>query len=132
KSAGLWPQCFASSPYSPCSHARRFVLATPASAQGVIQTMKRLVLVGALALGALACEPSIPRETPPSVIIAQFDPAASPAVVPTPNDLAMGTNGKLSVPVPPGASAADVDFIAFLNTLDGYPANSTASVTFSG
>jgi hypothetical protein len=93
--------------------------------------MKRLLLAAALGL-VWACTPDIPNTPAASYITARFDPSASPAVVPAPNDLATGADGKLSVPVPAGASGADKAFYAWLDTLNGFPTVATATVTFDG
>jgi hypothetical protein len=89
-----------------------------------------------LAVAALvsACDPSIKQVANQSfAVTARFDPAQDPPVVPTPNDLATDPKtALLNVPVPPGASEADQQFIAYLNTLDGYPTSVTGNETFSG
>ena len=62
---------------------------------------------------------------------ARFDPAASPPVVPAPNDLATDpSTGLLAVPLPPNASDADKALVDYLNTLDGFPADSPGEATF--
>lgn len=85
---------------------------------------------------AFACTPDIAQDTPAdttSSIEVLFDPAAAVPVVPAPNDLAKDrTTGKLAVPDAPGASDAQKEFNAYLNTLDNFPFESTASVTTSG
>jgi hypothetical protein len=93
--------------------------------------MQRRILFAVAALLA-ACDPNIPQNTTSTVITARFDPSQDPPVVPTPNDLATGPDGLLSIPVPPDATAADKDFYAYLDTLDGYPVNATAQATFDG
>lgn len=93
--------------------------------------MKRL-LVAALAFLA-ACAPDIPNTPPTAVVTARFDPSATPPVVPSPNDLATNPKtGLLAVTLPTGATGADRAFVAWLNTLDGFPAAAAASVTFDG
>src|SRR5690348_2131965 len=92
---------------------------------------RKLLAVAAL---VAACDPHIKQEANQSTAtIARFDPSQSPPVVPTPNDLATDPmTGLLAIPVPPGASEADQQFIAYLNTLDGYPTTVTGNETFSG
>jgi hypothetical protein len=85
-----------------------------------------------LALAAAACAPEIPYEPPTQIIVARFDPAATPPIVPTPNDLVTNpTTGLLNVPIPSDASGADRSFYEWLNTLTGFPASASASATFS-
>lgn len=63
-----------------------------------------------------------------------FDPAAIPARLPTPTDLAVNpTTGLVNTPVPPGASPAYAEFITeYLNTLNGFPVASTSVAELSG
>ncbi|MDP3233937.1 MAG: hypothetical protein Q8N26_14245 [Myxococcales bacterium] len=58
-----------------------------------------------------------------------FDPSATPPRVPTPTDLAINpATGRVSAPVPPGASPAYAEFITdYLNTLNGFPVASIAT-----
>lgn len=90
--------------------------------------MKKLWLVGALSVGASACAPDIAQDDPPDVVLAQFDPSASPAVVPSPNDLAFDENTKrVNAPINPLASPAEQEFTRdYLNTLNGFPASAVA------
>ncbi|MBL8923490.1 MAG: hypothetical protein JNJ54_31845 [Myxococcaceae bacterium] len=89
----------------------------------------RIVLVAAL---AVACAPELPNTPPGEFVVARFDPSAAIPVVPTPNDLVTNpATGLLSVPVPAEASAPDRWFYDWLNTLNGFPAAATASVTFT-
>ncbi|MBX7097809.1 MAG: hypothetical protein K1X89_08860 [Myxococcaceae bacterium] len=94
--------------------------------------MRRLALAAVSVL--VACAPDIPTTPPPTVITARFDPAAVPAVVPTPNDLATDpATGLLAVPVPMNAGPADTEFITdYLNGLDGFPTGASAACTFDG
>ncbi|QRN98260.1 hypothetical protein JRI60_04095 [Archangium violaceum] len=92
--------------------------------------MRKLWVAGVLALGAVACE----KETQPAtgisdVVVAEFDPAAVPPIVPTPNDLAINPEtGLVDAPVDPNASAAQQEFTRdYLNTLDGFPTTAVAS-----
>ncbi len=65
----------------------------------------------------------------PSVLFA-FDPAAASPVVPSPNDLAI-VGGKVHAPVNPAWSDAYKEFTTdYLNTLNGFPAASTATASF--
>lgn len=91
--------------------------------------MKKLLLVGALTLGAASCAPEIDQQEAPDVVLADFNPAGSPAVVPTPNDLAIdSTTGLVNAPIDPSAPAAQQEFTRdYLNTLNGFPVSATAS-----
>ena len=83
---------------------------------------------------ALACEPPVSTPpAPPPVAVALFDPLATPAVVPTPNDLAFtgGDGVHLNPPDVPGESAAQASLNQYLRMLDGFPTSSTAMTTFS-
>ncbi|MBZ4420472.1 hypothetical protein [Myxococcus sp. RHSTA-1-4] len=93
--------------------------------------MKKVLFLGALALGASACQPDIAQDPPPAavdLVVAEFDPAAKPAaIVPTPNDLAI-KDGLVNAPINPNAPAAEQYFTRdYLNTLDGFPTSVTAS-----
>jgi dienelactone hydrolase len=96
--------------------------------------MRKVLFLGALALGVSACEPDIAQDPPPAAVdrvVAEFDPAASPAVVPTPNDLAINpATGLVNAPVNPSSPAAEQYFTRdYLNTLDGFPTSVSASTT---
>ena len=95
--------------------------------------MKRLAFVTVLVVSA-ACTPKIEKNTtPPAQIQARFDPAATPPVVPAPNDLAIDpVTGKVVLPLPAGASGADQELVEHFSHLDGFPADSSASATFTG
>jgi hypothetical protein len=105
-----------------------------------------LVLLG-------ACAPDIQQDPAPStdVVIVNFDPAHTDpatgepdAIVPLPNDLAradattgeIAPGAKIKVPPPPSSRPypdAQKEFDQqYLQTLDGFPYESTASVTTSG
>jgi hypothetical protein len=105
-----------------------------------------LVLLG-------ACAPDIQQDPAPStdVVIVNFDPAhtdpatgEADAIVPLPNDLAradaatgvIAPGAKIKVPPPPSSRPyldAQKEFDQqYLQTLDGFPYESTASVTTSG
>ncbi|HYI01716.1 hypothetical protein [Hyalangium sp.] len=91
--------------------------------------MKKLLLVGALTLGAASCAPDIAQDPAPDYVLADFNPAVSPAVVPTPNDLAINpATGLVNAPIDPNAPAAQQEFTKdYLNTLNGFPTSVTAS-----
>ncbi len=92
--------------------------------------MKRLLTLAAAVVLA-ACEPSIPNTPPPTVITARLDLTVNPPVAPAPNDLATDpTTGLLAIPLAADASAADAEFADYLDTLDGFPASSSAGTTF--
>ncbi|NTX02621.1 MULTISPECIES: hypothetical protein [Myxococcus] len=97
--------------------------------------MKKALFLGALALGTVACDPDIAQDPPPNaadVVVAEFDPSASPAVVPSPNDLAIaklpdGSN-IVAAPINPKAPAAEQEFTRdYLNTLNGFPTSAIAT-----
>jgi hypothetical protein len=91
--------------------------------------MKKLLLVGVLSLSGASCAPEIAQDAPPDYVIADFNPAASPAVVPTPNDLAIDpATGLVNAPIDPNAPAAQQEFTKdYINTLNGFPTSVTAS-----
>ena len=112
--------------------------------------MKKLLPILVL-LGA--CAPDIQQDPAPStdVVIVNFDPAHTDpatgepdAIVPLPNDLARADTktgeilpgAKIHVPTPPSSRPypdAQKEFDKqYLETLDGFPYESTASVTTSG
>jgi hypothetical protein len=91
--------------------------------------MKKLLLVGALSLGAAACAPDVKQDPAPDVVLAQFDPAGSPPVVPSPNDLALNpATGLVNAPIDPNAPAAQQEFTRdYINTLNGFPTSVVAT-----
>jgi len=95
--------------------------------------MKKVLFLGAIALGASACAPDIAKDAPPTnpVVVAEFDPSASPPVVPSPNDLALNAStGLVNAPVNPASPAAEQEFTRdYVNTLNGFPASVSASTT---
>jgi dienelactone hydrolase len=95
--------------------------------------MRKLWVVGALALGAIACEEP-PQPPSPEYVVAAFDPSAVPPVVPTPNDLAINPKtGLVEAPVDPSAPLAQQEFTRdYLNTLDGFPTTAVASTRVDG
>jgi len=97
--------------------------------------MKKALFLGALALGTVACDPDIAQDPPPSaddLVVAEFDPSASPAIVPSPNDLAIVTlpdgTKQVAAPVNPATPAAEQEFTSdYLNSLNGFPPTATAA-----
>ena len=101
-----------------------------------MQPVARSALVVLLAVigPTLGCEPDVKAPPPPPpTSVALFDPLATPAVVPTPNDLAFtgGDGTHLNPPDTPGESAAQASLNAYLRRLNGFPASSTPTTTFS-
>ncbi|MCP3105187.1 hypothetical protein LZ198_40595 [Myxococcus sp. K15C18031901] len=102
--------------------------------------MRKALFLGALALGTVACEPDIAQDAAPSaddLVVAEFDPSASPAVVPSPNDLAIVTlpdgTKQVAAPVNPATPAAEQEFTKdYLNSLNGFPTTATAATTVKG
>lgn len=92
--------------------------------------MKKLAL-GLAMVAMAACGKDLPQDAAPNVIVARFDPAANPPVVPAPNDLATDpATGLLAVPV--SGSPANQELAAYLDTLNGFPADTAANATFTG
>ncbi|WP_404366461.1 hypothetical protein ACIHQR_37325 [Corallococcus coralloides] len=92
--------------------------------------MKKQLFLGAIALGAVACTPEIAQDAPNlNVGLAEFDPSASPAVVPSPNDLAINQQTKrVNAPINPAASPAEQEFTRdYLNSLNGFPTSAIAN-----
>ena len=100
-----------------------------------MQALPRSAIILLAALAALAgCEPPVKSPPPPPpTAVALFDPLASPAVVPTPNDLAFtgGDGTHLNPPDTPGESPAQASLNMYLRRLNGFPGSSTATTTFS-
>ena len=93
----------------------------------------KLSTVATLAVALGACAPDIQEDPTPDVVVARFDPAATPAVVPSPTDLARDpATGRLNIPLPANPTPADEAFVAYLNALDGYPAGTSGAATFAG
>ncbi len=94
--------------------------------------MKKVLFLGAVALGVGACDPEIAKDEPRPAedsVVAQFDPTASPAIVPSPNDLALDSaTGLVNAPVNPAAPQAEQEFTRdYLNTLNGFPPTAIAN-----
>jgi hypothetical protein len=93
--------------------------------------MKKLLLVGALAFGGFSCAPDIKQDpsNADAYVIAQFDPTGSPAVVPSPNDLAINpATGLVNAPIDPTSSEAQQEFTRdYINTLNGFPTTVVAT-----
>ena len=91
--------------------------------------MKRSLLL-ALAAAFTACSPDIPigPDESENFVEAEFDPAHS--IIPLPNDLVMGTDGRLHTPETGGTDAQNEFNRDYLNKLDGFPMESTASMLF--
>jgi hypothetical protein len=82
---------------------------------------------------ALGCAPDVPNTPPPTVVVARFDPQASPPDVPLPNDLARDPKtGLLVIPDAPMASPAQLEFNSYLRTLDGFPPGTPITANFTG
>ncbi|QDF08475.1 hypothetical protein [Myxococcus xanthus] len=97
--------------------------------------MRKVLFLGAFALGASACTPDIaqdPPRSPEDSVVAEFDPTGSPPVVPSPNDLAI-VNGLVNAPINPQAPAAEQEFTRdYVNTLNGFPTTVTATTRIRG
>lgn len=92
-----------------------------------------LLAFGVLGLGLGSCVADVGSGMGDEGVVALFNPAASPPVVPAPTDL-IRVGGKLRVPVDPAemTTPALKAFNDYLRTLDGYPPDVTASTLFSG
>ena len=97
--------------------------------------MKRLLLL-ALAVSFAACSPDVPNSGDQSVnfVEAEFDPAHS--VIPLPNDLvfldaAGHIQPTLQAPITGGTDAQNEFNRDYLNHLDGFPLESSASALFN-
>ena len=94
-------------------------------------------IVSAVGVAAFlaACAPDIPQVAQTSYVTVEFDPAATPALVPQPNSLAISpTTGLVVVPANIGVDTPTQTAFnqTYLNTLDGFPMESSATVTTSG
>ena len=98
--------------------------------------MKPLLLVGPLLLGLSSglggCAPDLPATPAPSVVVAEFDPSASPPRLPQPSDLLRDpTTGRPTVVDGAEASPAQRELNAYLRTLDGFPPAQIPRASFS-
>jgi|GEM_PF-1479512 len=76
-------------------------------------------------------ETDAPTSTQQPAIRALWDPSAP--IWPSPTDLARDAqSGRLALPINPTMSAAQQEFNAYLNRLDGYPLGSTMRIPLSG
>lgn len=98
--------------------------------------VSRLSLLPILALTSIlivGCAKDITTQAPipaEDQVSALFDPSAS--IVPSPTDLVRSpTTGLVAIPVNPLANAAQTEFEAYLNTLDGFPQSSTVTACFA-
>ena len=93
-------------------------------------------VVSAVGVAAIlaACTPDIPQVAPTPTVIIEFDPAATPAVAPQPNNLAIDpATGLVVVPPNPGDTPTQTLFnTTYLNTLTGFPMETPATVATSG
>lgn len=87
-------------------------------------------LAGLATLGS--CTATVPPSSSGDGVIALFNPASSPAVVPAPTDL-VRVGGQLQIPVDPAESTngALKTFNNYLRGLDGFPPDTVAATTFS-
>ncbi len=89
-------------------------------------------------VAAASCTPDIPQDAAPSTstdaIIVEFDPGAAVPVVPLPNDLGIDpVSKKVNAPSLPTDSEAQKQFnTEYLDTLGGFPFESTATALVSG
>ena len=95
--------------------------------------MKKFIVCGLFVL-AWGCAKKLEHTVAVASTTVRFDPGATVPLVPAPNDLAIDpATGLLSIPVDPNGSSAQQAFTAqYLNTLKGFPFESTATVSFSG
>jgi dienelactone hydrolase len=94
--------------------------------------MKSAWLSLLVALPLAACQPNIESPTTTKVVVAEFDPTATPPVLPLPNNLAINpATGLLAIPDAPNATPAQLEFNAYLRTLDGFPQATPVTATFS-
>ncbi len=96
---------------------------------------RSLWLLSAVSLAAVlaACSPNIQQVPQTAYVTVEFDPAASPPVVPSPTDLVKDpTTGLLKIPVSSANTPTETAFYqSYFDTLDGYPMETPASVTVS-
>lgn len=103
----------------------------PARRLSSLLTAASLFAIGLTTLSS--CVADVPQSTSEQGVVALFNPAATPPVVPAPTDL-VRVGGKLQIPVDPAEAenGALATFNNYLRGLDGFPPDSTASTTFSG
>ncbi len=97
--------------------------------------MRRLTLQSLLCAAALmgGCAPDVPQNPVPATVVARYDPQAMPPDVPLPNDLAKDpATGLLAVPDGPMDIPAQLEFNAYLRTLDGFPPATPIVAKFTG
>jgi len=92
---------------------------------------RRILVLAALALfAATACTPSIPQDPQPDTVRAIWDPVAG--TLPSPTDLVRDANAEhLDVPLDDGLPPAELEFRRYLNSLDGFPLQSSISIPVS-
>ncbi len=92
------------------------------------------ISIAVLLLTASACTPEADIEPQPDVVRAVWDPASGE--LPSPTDLVRDDardngRGRLDLPIDREAPAADREFTAYLNSLDGFPLASTIKIPVS-
>ena len=97
---------------------------------------RSLWLLSAVSLAALmsACSPNIPQNPQTPYVTVEFNPAASPPVVPSPIDFGVKNpaTGLLQIPPSPTDTPTETAFYqSYFDTLDGYPMETPASVAVS-
>jgi dienelactone hydrolase len=105
----------------------------------IATTLGRMPRYGAAGLVALAvaglssCSTDVPPSMTGQGVVAQFNPSASPPLVPSVTDLVL-VGGQLQIPTDPAeaSNGALATFNNYLRGLDGFPPDSTVSTTFSG
>lgn len=84
--------------------------------------------MAAFALGA--CAVDVPQHPAPEVVRALWNPTVG--TIPTPTNLVRNdTAGQLDLPLDPTLPAAELEFRAYLNSLDGYPLSSSLTLPLS-
>ncbi len=80
------------------------------------------------------CVPHIEKDPVLTTIEAEFDPSAEPSPrIPSPTDLVYDVEeSRLDMDLEPDASAAQQDLVAFLESLDGWPASMPGKASFLG
>ncbi|MGO8970428.1 MAG: hypothetical protein ACLQDQ_12740 [Myxococcaceae bacterium] len=96
---------------------------------------RSLWLLSAVGFAALlsACAPDIPQNPQTPYVTIEFNLSSTPAVVPQPNNLAINDAGLVFVPPGPDDTPTTTAFNeTYLDTLDGFPMETTATVGTSG